>query len=1080
MPKSIPNLISKYSNQKLSKNVTRYIKTNLNIACYKTSKTQHPKNEINSSIMIKNVLKILYYIPVFYFICFNLIVECNSEETNYSFITLRTNKTGYIQIISNQFNDLPNEVIINDIVFPAEKGYYLNDSENIIILRWNNNLNTTTLNIFKGCSNITEIDLSYFDTSYIKDMSEMFNGCSSLKSINLTNTNTFNVKYMNNMFSGCSSLKSLDLTNINTFNVKYMNNMFSGCSSLKSINLSNFETLNINSMNNMFYGCSSLKSLDLSNFETLNINSMNFMFSGCSSLKSLDLSNFNLTNIQFMINIFSGCSNLEFLNLKSTILNEEIINKILLTNNLDNALICSENNNFANLSLKKQEINCFDTNNNKILSDNDNILKCYSNISKQVNNKIICRICGENFYMKYDYSSNNINNSSINCFDSQYGFYLDENVYFYKSCYHSCKTCEVNGNESFHNCDECKDDYKYELKLLNYKNCYKSNNAKLNNRMELIKSLIENIFNEVNITEIDNGNDKEMIEKDLMVKFTSNINQKNNENINDITMNLGECENKLKNDYNIPNNDSLYILQIISKEEGMKIPKMEYEIYYPFNNNLTKLDLISCKDTKIEISISVKINGSIDKYNSSSNYYNDICTKTTSDSGTDISLKDRRNEFVDNDMSLCEENCELIDYNYTNEKAKCSCDIKLKIPENYDIKFNKKDFFKNFIDIKNIANINIMKCYKTVLKLKNLMKNYGFFIMLFVSILYLISLLTFYFKSYIKLKKDIKNIYSAIKIKNKEIKKNEVIKQNKKRKKKRKYKKKHKKNNAKNDNNPLNLRNINENGRKDNNKHITLNEEEISNQKIIIKSFELVDINNKYIKDLLEQKDFELNSLNYEQAVNLDKRTFCEYYISLIKNNHPLFFSFSSFNDYNSKIIKIFLCFLSFSLDLTINALFFSDDTMHKIYEDKGKFNILYQIPQILYSTFISKFIDGFIRKLALTQDNIIDLKQEKEKIDEKYIQIKRAFKIKFICFFIISLVFLIFFWYYITCFCGIYVNTQTHLLKDFALSSLTGFIIPFGLYLIPGVFRISALRAEQQNQRCLYKTSSLIENYMC
>ena len=220
--------------------------------------------------------------------------------------------------------------------------------------------------------------------------------------------------------------------------------------------------------------------------------------------------------------------------------------------------------------------------------------------------------------------------------------------------------------------------------------------------------------------------------------------------------------------------------------------------------------------------------------------------------------------------------------------------------------------------------------------------------------------------------------------------------------------------------------------------------------------------------------------MNYKEALNYDKRTYCEYYISLIKNNHPLVFSFSSFNDYNSKMIKIFLCFFSFNLDLTINALFFNDDTMHKIYEDKGKFNILYQIPQILYSTFISKFIDGFIRKLALTQDDISDLKQENEKIDEKYIQTKRKFKIKFIFFFIISFILLIFFGYYITCFCGIYNNTQTHLLKDFVLSSLTGLIIPFAIYLIPGVFRISALRAKQRNQRCLYKTSSLIENYIC
>ena len=27
---------------------------------------------------------------------------------------------------------------------------------------------------------------------------------------------------------------------------------------------------------------------------------------------------------------------------------------------------------------------------------------------------------------------------------------------------------------------------------------------------------------------------------------------------------------------------------------------------------------------------------------------------------------------------------------------------------------------------------------------------------------------------------------------------------------------------------------------------------------------------------------------------------------------------------------------------------FFSDDTMHKIYEDQGNFNFIYQLPQIL------------------------------------------------------------------------------------------------------------------------------------
>jgi len=295
------------------------------------------------------------------------------------------------------------------------------------------------------------------------------------------------------------------------------------------------------------------------------------------------------------------------------------------------------------------------------------------------------------------------------------------------------------------------------------------------------------------------------------------------------------------------------------------------------------------------------------------------------------------------------------------------------------------------------------------------------------------------------------------------------------------------KNKINNDDNPIDLQKKKVDNKKiDYSKQITQNIEDKSNNKINkinMKDFGLIhydNVKNKYSNGLIEQKDFEINALDYDEAILLDKRNFCEYYTSLIKNNHPLVFSFGLYQDYNSKILKMFLFFFSFSLDLTVNALFFSDDTMHKIYEDKGKFNFLYQIPQILYSTLISKFIDGFIRKLALSQDNIVDLKQEKENLDKKYIQIKRILKIKFIFFFLISFVVLLFFWYYIVCFCGIYANTQIHLIKDSAISLLTGLFIPFAMYLIPTIFRISALKAKKPSRAFLYKLSSFVENYIC
>ena len=192
-------------------------------------------------------------------------------------------------------------------------------------------------------------------------------------------------------------------------------------------------------------------------------------------------------------------------------------------------------------------------------------------------------------------------------------------------------------------------------------------------------------------------------------------------------------------------------------------------------------------------------------------------------------------------------------------------------------------------------------------------------------------------------------------------------------------------------------------------------------------------------------------------------------------------FSLGIYNDYNLRVIKIFLFIFSFSSDLTINALFFNDDTMHKIYQDKGKYNFLYQIPQILYSTLISRFIDTLIKNFALLQDNIIELKKEngKANLDKKYNRILNIIKIKFILFFVFGFIILSFFWYYLTCFCCIYANTQMHLIKDSIISLIVSLIIPFGIFLIPAIFRITALRIKESSGKLLYKFSAFLENYL-
>ena len=95
--------------------------------------------------------------------------------------------------------------------------------------------------------------------------------------------------YLSYMFSGCSSLTTLNLSNFNTQSVTNMSYMFSGCSSLTTLDLSNFNTQKVTNMSYMFYNCSSLTDLNLSSFKTQKVTNMTSMFNGCSKLKSVTL-----------------------------------------------------------------------------------------------------------------------------------------------------------------------------------------------------------------------------------------------------------------------------------------------------------------------------------------------------------------------------------------------------------------------------------------------------------------------------------------------------------------------------------------------------------------------------------------------------------------------------------------------------------------------------------------------------------------------------------------------------------------------------------------------------------------------
>ena len=216
-------------------------------------------------------------------------------------------------------------------------------------------------------------------------------------------------------------------------------------------------------------------------------------------------------------------------------------------------------------------------------------------------------------------------------------------------------------------------------------------NNKLDNNTNFIEN-INNIFSDASVNSIldkiiNENKDITISNNEKTVQITSTDNQRNNKNHNISTINLGECENTLKSIYNIDTNKSLLILKIDFHIVGSNIPIVQYEVYHP--DNKSKLDLSFCNN-KVEINIPVKIDeNNLYKYEPDSDYYNDRCY------GNDKPIEYRRKEFINNNMSLCESDCDYMGYDSETKNSKCECELKKEISI-FNIKIDTERLYNQF------------------------------------------------------------------------------------------------------------------------------------------------------------------------------------------------------------------------------------------------------------------------------------------------------------------------------------------------------------------------------------------------
>ena len=633
-----------------------------------------------------------------------------------------------------------------------------------------------------------------------------------------------------------------------------------------------------------------------------------------------------------------------------------------------------------------------------------------------------------------------------------------------------------------------------------------------NIREDIINHNLDNLISNV-ITEKE---DIYIKDKKVLYQITTSDNQNNNTYTNISSIKLGECEKILKDKYKIDDNETLIILKIDYYLEGLLIPIIGYEVYEP--KNKSKLNLSVCEESSISYNIPVTIDeDNLFKYDPNSEYYNDECNTYTTENGTDIILNDRKEEFKDNNMSLCENICEYVGYDIENKKAICECGIRYKELLLSEIDNDNNLLANNFSIDNSTLNIGSMKCYDTLFSKDGLLTNIGSYILIIIIVLHLISIIIFYKCGYYILTSNIKEIMNEKKnskkpengLKNINNKKNNIYEFEPKKEKKLKKKNsitynisrkeelakiKKKKSSA----NPIkkltrrkslkNQDNSNTNSNVKSITRLTLKENKIvfnferkkrkknASSKIIKKN----NINEEQYKpkniNMLLYNDFELNTMDYNDALNIDKRTLWQYYCSLIRTKQPIMFSFFPNKDYNITVIKVCLFFFSFSIYFALNTFFFNFTVIHKIYEEEGNYNFLLFIPQIMYSFIISYFINILIKYFVLSERNLLELKKEKvlTVAKEKSKKIENNLIIKNTCYFIIGFIFLGFFWYYLSSFCAIYQNSQVSLIKNTFISFAVGLIYPFGINFLPAIIRRISL--SDKNRECIYKTSKFIQ----
>ena len=234
--------------------------------------------------------------------------------------------------------------------------------------------------------------------------------------------------------------------------------------------------------------------------------------------------------------------------------------------------------------------------------------------------------------------------------------------------------------------------------------------------------------------------------------------------------------------------------------------------------------------------------------------------------------------------------------------------------------------------------------------------------------------------------------------------------------------------------------------------------------------------NGENIIKLYKKDPFELNKLEFEEAIVNDNRTLFQMYINYLQKGHIIINTFITECYFELRTIKIMFFIFYLFLLFFLNAFLYTNNNVNKANSKKGKVDFIGYLPRSIYSCLICYVICIFLNLLTNNQrkyDEAIKKGNDSEKITEECKKILSNLKIKLLIFIIIVIVFEIFFFYYLTAFCAVYQNNNKLWIYSGFISLIIMCIVPFIFCLILAALRYMSIKYKYQY---LYKALYYID----